>query len=250
MAPSLTMLRVFGGFSVLVLACASALGAEEVTFEDLRDGPAAGQGGWQDYDGEPSLLTVQTLTPAHLGQATRVLASATGSDFVTLRGEAPLGVDAKGGQVVQVDVRPGASALIEISVGHDLDVKPAKGGGDGRRGPSLGFVGPKFMLRSANPNAMVSADASATDDRNDWYRLRLVIDFAANGGNGAGTLQVRNLTDGEQAYRTVLSGVDLQIKARMAAISRDPATWNAWLVRMNGAGAMADNLGVIPTEQP
>jgi hypothetical protein len=243
-----TMLRVIV-MCVLIVVGSGGAGAGEITFEDLQDGPLAGQGAWKDYDAEPSLLALKTVTPAHSGQLTRVLASAAGNDFVSLRGEATLGIG-QDARIIQVDVCPGRSVIVEISVGHDLDVMPAKGGGDARRGPSLGFSGAKFIVRPANPNNMLSADLAATDGRDDWYRLQLVIDFAANGGSGAGTLQVRNLTDDEKSFRTVLSGVDLQMKARMSPVSRDPAKWNAWLVRVNGAGAMVDNLSVVTPPQP
>lgn len=109
-------------------------------------------------------------------------------------------------------------------------------------GPVFGMGGGGFFIRQAVYGSVGSQALSGSDGFGDWYRLKLTIDFTANGGDGAGNMYVMNLTDGETDYRVspVFGNFNLGITS-MTALAQDPATWNSLYVRL-GANNEADNL--------
>ncbi len=52
-----------------------------------------------------------------------------------------------------------------------------------------------FRVVAANDGVATDVLRGSGNSGNDWYRLRLTIDFQAHGGEGAGSLSYRNLTD-------------------------------------------------------
>lgn len=110
----------------------------------------------------------------------------------------------------------------------------------------LGFVfgndSTSFVIRGGWFGTYNQASYTGGDSGTDFYRMRLVADFTANSGDGAGSLYVMNLTDGETSFRPtpVLSNINLQI-SRMSNAFEDPATWNSIYVRPGGAGDLVDN---------
>lgn len=236
------MARSTALLAALALGCtASVAPAATMTFEDLTTGQAlAGQGGWVDSDAS-HYATVASTTPAHLGAATNVVKGAGTRDMLSLDTDTPFGWSATDtAAVVQADFTPG-SGIFSISVGKD-------GATGSNRGPTFGFYGRDALLRRANPNNSNIQSLQETDGSSDWYRLRLVIDFTANGGDGSADLLLQNLTDGETTYRTVINDVDLDIQSRMVPAAQDPATWDSFFLDVQGDTGMLDNVSVVIPE--
>lgn len=65
-----------------------------------------------------------------------------------------------------------------------------------------------------------------------WLRVRLEIDFSANGGNGSGKVLIKNLAQPDEDFvETGIKAVDLNI-TELRGKAADPANWNAWFLRM------------------
>lgn len=130
-----------------------------------------------------------------------------------------------------------AASDLVFGLGDDLGVNT-----NNRLGPVFGFSGNNYFLRQAVFGSNVNVARPAGDDLGDWYQLKLVIDFTAFGGAGSGDMFVRNMTDGELAFRPtpIFNDFNLGITS-MSGISQDPATWNTLYVRL-GLGNEADNL--------
>ena len=69
----------------------------------------------------------------------------------------------------------------------------------------------------------------------DWYRLRLLVDFTGNGGDGAASMAYMNLTAGDTDFSTVnaanLQNVDLSLQS-LSPADRDPANWSRMTLRL------------------
>ena len=77
----------------------------------------------------------------------------------------------------------------------------------------------------------------------DWVRLRLVMDFTANGGQGSGSVYYQNLAAGDTAFQPLagLQNVNLGLDPH-ANNARNPAHWNAMWLHMEGATNQLDNI--------
>ncbi len=137
--------------------------------------------------------------------------------------------------------------IAQFALGHDVnsdDILTA-----GELGPAFGVDNRSFVIQGAAEGALATAPFN-TETRlgnagSDWYRLRLRIDLAANGGEGAGSLFYMNLSAGDTVFHAIpeLQAVDLGL----TAMSPDAQTeeWDAmWLQLMSGGGAIpsVDNL--------
>jgi hypothetical protein len=113
-------------------------------------------------------------------------------------------------------------------------------------GPLFGFTHnagvdvPNFYLGSSASGATFAvAAAPISVDKGDWLRIRLVMNLAANGGDGAGELQYRNLTDDDLIFRpTGISGFDLGLLG-----GPSPSAWNGVVVRLDNS-VQLDNVTV------
>jgi len=113
-------------------------------------------------------------------------------------------------------------------------------GGAAPFGPTFGITNTnKFYIRGANNGT--ENEVLDNVDLNDWIRLRLVIDFTANGGDGSGDFSYQNLTDGETAFTSVagLQNINLQINSGPA-----PTTWDTVGFRVDQIDVAVDNLRV------
>jgi len=82
-------------------------------------------------------------------------------------------------------------------------------------------------------------------EANDWIRLRHVIDFTANAGDGAGRLFYQNLTRGDTGFlELTTSPVNLSITDMPSAI-RDPSTWDTMVLVKSGAATGAQITNII-----
>jgi len=80
-----------------------------------------------------------------------------------------------------------------------------------------------------------------------WIRVRVVMDLAAAGGTGLGSLYLRNITTGEPAFTAVpgLQGIPLALNPG-AADATNPTLWNAVWLHFEGATYGLDNFRVGP----
>lgn len=214
-------------------------------FENLKSSQSlAGQDGWREFTDTPD--SQQTINSATLLHALRVSQFARGRGLTARVNDTSFGFAPHSAQnhraAMEFDVHPGGGDAM-FSLGKDLSASSYD-----RVGPQFGFLG-KFLIRGASFGALYLADLQTGDSLDNWYRLRLEMDFSANDGDGAGTLYAMNLSRGERAFRAraVLSNVNLQL-TKMPAESRDPATWNSLFLRGGDANFQADNL--IPNAPP
>lgn len=135
----------------------------------------------------------------------------------------------------------------QFALGHDT--------GDGkirRSGPSE--IGPQLNIGCNSPLVGVQViDAAGVGSKvpignvnagcGHWVRLRLVMDFAANGGQGSGNLYFKNLTNGDTSFAKVsgLQGVNLGLNPA-GLDATNPANWNAMWTHMEGATNQLDNI--------
>ena len=239
-AVSFRSLFVVASFA-LVASSAALSQAASYTFESLTAGTLAGQDAWVDFGGAGSNHSVTTVAPAHVGGSTKV---ATGFDQSVRVNDGNFSYNPHSATdtaaLMEFDVRAGSGDTAVMALGRDLAFSTHS-----QLGPQFGIWGGlnTFMIRGAVEGGISQAALTGTDSVNDWYRLRMVVDFTANSGNGAGSLYVRNLTDGETDFRLapVLSNINLQI-LNMETASENPGSWNSMYLRSAEAGTLFDDL--------
>jgi hypothetical protein len=79
----------------------------------------------------------------------------------------------------------------------------------------------------------------------NWVRIRVVMDLAAAGGTGLGSIEVQNLTTGATGFTPVagLSSVPLGLSPT-AIDATNPARWNAMWLHFEGATYGLDNVEI------
>ena len=115
-------------------------------------------------------------------------------------------------------------------------------------------IGPRLLVGSEGNRQIkvISADGSTTTTAlsnangasgGDWLRLRLVIDFTANSGQGSGSVFYQNLTEGDTVLQPLdgLQNVNLKLNPS-ATDARNSALWNAMWLHMEGATNQLDNI--------
>jgi len=113
---------------------------------------------------------------------------------------------------------------------------------DGEIGVPFGFWERQFIVLVGNSLTTRAgvADLGADDLITDWYRLCLDIDFDANGGDGAGSLSYRNLSNGDSAFTAIpaLQALDLKLSLNGTP---DPTLWNSMFLNLR-----VDSSDLIP----
>ncbi|HOM16423.1 MAG TPA: PEP-CTERM sorting domain-containing protein [Thermoguttaceae bacterium] len=223
-----------------LFAAAPAQAGITYNFENLSTGALVGQDNWIHFAGGTGHQVILD-TPSHLGgQQTNVV---TGFEQSARTNNANFSFNTYGPYdslvVMEFDVLPSTDDTATFALGKDLAA-----GTTGRLGPQLGiwvYSGYGFIIRGAKQGTIYPASLGPNDESTDWYRVRLVANVAANGGNGAGTLLVKNLTDGETTWRQVLTDKNLELLT-MDSGAQHPSTWNSLYIRSGGAGTKFDNL--------
>lgn len=225
----------------LLLPLFSSVGALQVyNFEGLSDGWLTGQDGWAGSGRYSNDLTVRSGTGANaskgvMGSGTRACAAYRKNDsqfcFLT-----PTGTETN--YILQFDLRA-------VGEGAFFTLGKRMAGPDPLIGPRFGygFKG-KFSVREAY-DGPASTSAHMVIPGN-WYRLRLRIDFTANGGEGAGSVDVLNLTSGEIEFTPEpnLQNVNLKISSRLGKEGA-PAKWDDMFIRAD-RDTPIDNLALMP----
>ena len=156
-------------------------------------------------------------------------------------------------------VEPSAMFECDVQVGywggtfglaHDTN-------GDGQvRGNQPGERGVRFLIgtqgnqqlrlyRADQSFAQASLASAGGVGGGDWVRVRVIMDLAANGGAGAGSLYLMNISQGATSFTAVpgLQDVDLALD-QSAADATNPLLWDALWLHFEGATYSLDNVQV------
>lgn len=200
-----------------------------------------GHDNWRDQPGQGQGIIAQDTTPTNGTWVASVLPTVAFNEpaYLTRVNDANFSFPAfTGGEtaaVVQFDATGDHIAL--FALGHDLTGDGMLRTADGEVGPAFGTWDRNFRIQGANGGPAVDIPFGSGDAGHDWYRLRLVIDFTALGGDGQATLLYRNLSDGDLVFEPVagLEAVNLQLTGM--APEAPPGSWDAlWLHLMRGGG--------------
>ena len=224
----------------------TAIAAEQTyDFEALKaEKPLLGQDGWIGWVGQTNKPAVVNARLSYaMKRETYIVGGGTGdvgSGMAARVNDARFQFAAHDPTntcaAIQFDVRPSyGDAMFALGAGLTTIA-------ENRIGPQVGFIG-RFLVRGAAFGKLHWADLDPADNKNDWYRVRLQMDFTADGGDGRGTMYVMNLSRGERAFRPqpVLKDVPLELK-RMEAGSGNPATWDSMFLRCGTSDCQIDNL--------
>jgi hypothetical protein len=242
-------LRSWVGLLLAPVLAMPAVQAGVYDFEGLDTRFLAGQDGWLS---EPSLgevvirLDDSAVNGTQVAQPDVGLASGWFA-YLTRVNDASFafGPFAGGEAALQFDTN--AEAASGLALGHDGD-------GDGLLSRSAAEIGPvfgtfrdsvrgvaQFFVEVAGtpgagsdlePTFLVPlTDVDPSNDPEDWYRLLLRIDLAANGGAGSGSLYYMNLTEGDTEFQPVAGLQNLALALDTLAPEARPDDWDAmWLV--------------------
>ncbi len=250
--------------AVLGLAAGSALAVTSpttgnFTFDSLASGSLVGQDGWtssgttkpsptlQIGGGINSTLAAAGSAPIN-GNAQQAAIHAGGG------GGGLLGTGGTSGQFITLQMQAMEHHYYQSVFGVGQRV-----GGSIFTNFSLGFYigisdGDVWFGRE-NTGAITGfalLDIKPTYDPGDWYEVKGVVDLLANGGNGSGSLFVRDLTDGESLFTAVPDAqyVNLSI---LSGPAPNPAQWDGvvlWLSGGYGGSGAADTLSYQVVPEP
>lgn len=213
--------------------------AADTDFEGLSQTSLAGQDGWESIVGS---LNVAAGTGANTTQVVTTSVASGVNEFSRLSNQA-FGFSTGVAGSIQFDLQwqvpsiPQRNGGAWFAVGHDTSDSGTTLGGS-ERGPWVGMQhgtgGTGIYLREAGSGAEHIVPVVAGIDDGDWISIRLDMDFAANSGDGAGSVLIKNLTDGDTAFSAIagLQNVNLQIQS-IAVEARDPASWDAAFIRVD-----------------
>lgn len=132
--------------------------------------------------------------------------------------------------IIQFDVLVGYRA--SFALGRDVTGDGKIQESDGERGPAFGVttVGTTqhFAIWTTNSisGTPVSQAFPSGNKTGDWIQLQLLVDFTANGGDGAGSLSFKNLTAGDKKFTTLTSLQSVALGLKAQPLSMAPALWN------------------------
>lgn len=213
------------------------------------------QDGWDDQPGQGQAWVTMdanivngTKVAAHV-QTTAISESAYLSRENDLSYSFPALSSSQTTLLMQFDLT--GDYLAQFGLGHDInsnDVLESDPMGDGsgsELGPVFGIDDHRFVIQQAGLGTKTYADFGSGNAGADWYRLKLQVDLAANGGDGAGTLYYMNLSQGDTGFKAV-SGL-ANVNLGLTAMHPDalPDEWNRmWLHLLTGGGnsPSVDNL--------
>ncbi len=244
------------GLSFLFALCmwgfAAGVQAEIVyTFENLDDGQLVGQDGWLQYSTYGTGWTVQTGTGT---DSTKVAWPATGTQVASRTNDTNFSFvahnDSDQAAVMQFDLQYvdyGGNYSYYFGLGADsINDTDTVISSINERSPAFGIFQNQFAildLASTVTYPFELAITSAHATNGDWIRLRHVIDFTANSGDGGGRLFYQNLTRGDTTFTELTtSAVNLRIKDMLDDVEA-PSTWDSMVIVKGGeVGGQIDNL--------
>jgi hypothetical protein len=234
-------------------------GAVTYNFNDLTDGPLAGQGGWVRDSGAVNDIAVTDGTGINI---TKV---ATGQGVISMAhrvNDAAFGSPSLTGYeriaIFQVDVQPSDSrpvcgAYFTPGLSPDPASPTILGPMFGcEENNSYGHKG--FYLCEAGYTGLGSTTQYASGPEQviygHWYRVQLRVDFTAYDGEGSGSIYVMDLDLGQTNYTAItnLQKINLKIRSNLGTAA-PPSSWNALFIRSD-SGVPLDNLVVDPCGAP
>ena len=104
----------------------------------------------------------------------------------------------------------------------------------------------QFRLYAAN-NTFVQVPLSAIGSvaGGNWLRVRVVMDLAANGGTGLGSVFVQNISNNDPGFTAVPGLLDVPLALDTStANARNPMLWDAVWLHFEGATYALDNIDI------
>lgn len=137
-----------------------------------------------------------------------------------------------------------------FGLGHDTNSDGlVRGSQPGERGVRI-HIGTQVnqqlrLYRADQTFAQASLASAGGIGGGNWVRLRVVMDFTANGGTGSGSVFVQNLSQGATSFLAVpgLQDVDLALDQN-ATDASNPTLWDALWLHFEGATYSLDNIEV------
>jgi len=233
-----TMTLAFGALGAPSAAAAPA--DEMYDFESLSPFYFIhGQDNWVDQPGQGQAVIVDDETPDNGSQVVRhhPTVGFNESAFITRVNDTTFSFEPFTGSeslaVLQFECTGDHIAM--FALGHDHNGDGMVRSADGEIGPAFGTNDRQFAIQQANYGPTYAVDFGSGNSKDDWYRIRLRIDFSANDGDGSGTLFYMNLTDGDDEFVPVAGLEDINLDLSEMHPEAGPAHWNAmWLHLLTG----------------
>jgi hypothetical protein len=229
-----------GLLALLCFTAGSAIADATIDFNNLSNGNLVGQDGWLFDHNNPQVGDGTGVDTSKI-----VLSASTADLAVHSRGVIPT---AENSFLQQFDANLNSgnfgTALFGLgdgagnnSISFGLNVP-----GNGPQGGVSSFYLFDRSSQFSSFHYIGSAIPAATASH--WYRLQFAMDFAANSGDGAGSLSYEDLTLGDTAFTPVsgMQNIDLGLTAGNDA-TLNPTTWTHDIIYVGGGGAL-DNLVV------
>ncbi len=241
--------------AAVLLASAPALTAGESTYDfnaaGLHPGALASQDHWQNRQGE-SLISVSEVTGA-FGPPTRLVALAAGPVATSSRLNAPpFGYRLTGNEteaVFEFDTLALGTAL--LALGRDFDDAIPHS----EYGFTFGITHQTLLFMRAGWDGGFSMGPDDPFESrlspNDWVTVRLTADLTAHGGDGLGTVSLRNNSRGEMTFTAHHDLSNLPLGLNGMAPGAQPANWNGVYLRLENGGMIARlTLPLSPGNRP
>jgi len=215
-------------------------------FENLAEGNINGQDNWLEATTNATVVTDTTAANgSKVVRPNSLVAGAAGQTEMTRVNDASFSFTPVTASAVEIWFDATADDNAIFALGQDID-----GNGmlaeNSEIGIPFGIWERQFAILTANSLIVRAgvADLGTNNEATDWYRLRLRIDFAANGGEGTGSLAYMNLSNGETVFTEIAGLQDLNLRL-LSNAAPDLASWNAMflLLRIDATNIpKADNL--------
>ena len=224
-------------------------------FEHLIGGYINGQCGWVEAETNATIMTdtavngtkvvrPNTTVGGEAGQAEMSRVNDENFSFASI-----ITTDAE----ISFDATGDDNAI--FALGQDINGDGMLSIVDNEIGVPFGFWERLFIIFRGNSLTVRAGDEkpenlNPDNEKTDWYRMRLRIDFAANGGDGSGSLAYMNLSNGETSFTDIPTMQNLNLRL-LGSGAPGQADWNAMflLLRTDATNIpKADNL--IPNAPP
>jgi len=233
------------------------------TFEGLSEGDLLGQDNWEQYASQGTSWSVvepgggsNNTAVAEPGDNTHLLIRQNDSSFAF-----PTHSASGTAAVMQFDFRYAEvsdESHYYFGLGADsTDDADDKVSTVKERGPAIGMFdsdgsqeGFGIRLLAVNGTPIYSYGYGTDTDDGDWIRLRLVMDFTANGGDGEGLLYYKNLTDGDPGFTALNPSTPQDLKLTEMNPGVSPSTWDTMVIVRSGESGAGDNQPQIDNLHP
>ena len=233
-------------FAVALCLTARPLLAQSYDFENLALGTMDGQDGWVDFASTPS------PTILHGGGVnTTQVAAATGGSSPYARSRARgIASTVQTDSRMEMDAMLGSAggSLVVFGVAPASNEDPFAFGLETTAQPGFFFFRRSSMF-AGNNNLYIPGASSS-----DWYRLRVEVDYAANGGNGSANVFEKDLTLGDTVFTPIIGMQNLNLGLTASNLANNQiADWTQFEIRVDGSGQIDNLLSsalVTPVPEP